>query len=145
LSALNSFYLGIHVKAHYGNCLERSTTDVDFGALDADKSIYASLNYTSALDDFSSLTIDTLASLISQKGTTLHSHKQSLNTQKQAYFQSAVLYTTTSGERRVRVCNLRLPVISLAGNVYRYGDYEGVVGALAKTGRIFSQAYPSRH
>jgi hypothetical protein len=37
----------------------------------------------------------------------------------------------------VRVCNLRLPVISLAGNVYRYGDYEGVVGALAKTGEIF--------
>ncbi|KIM22278.1 hypothetical protein M408DRAFT_332978 [Serendipita vermifera MAFF 305830] len=124
---------GMHVKAHYGNAWERSATDVNFGTVDADKSVYASLDYTSALDNFSSLTLDTISSLINQKGTsTQHHQKQSIDTAKQAYFQSALLYTTAAGERRVRVCNLSLPVVALAGNVYRYGDYEGVVAALAK-------------
>lgn len=123
------------MKAHYGNIWERSATDVDFGTVDADKSIYASLDYTSALDNFSSLTLDTISSLIGQKGSPSQSHpKQPVGTAKQAYFQSALLYTTTSGERRVRVCNLSLPVVTMAGNVYRYGDYEGVVAALAKVG-----------
>jgi protein transport protein SEC24 len=128
---------GVQVKAHYGNFLERSTSEVDFAVIDADKSVYVSLDYTSALDDFGSLTLDTITSFIGQKDKSLHSPpaKQSLSTQKQAYFQSALLYTTVAGERRVRVCNLSVPVVSLAGNVFRYGDYEGVIGALAKTGK----------
>ncbi|PVF94239.1 hypothetical protein CPB86DRAFT_766087 [Serendipita vermifera] len=137
---------GIQVKAHYGNFLERSTTDVDLATIDADKSIYVSLDYTSALDDFSSLTLDTITSFISQKEKSIHSPpaKQSLGTLKQAYFQSALLYTTTSGERRVRVCNLSVPVVSLAGNVFRYGDYEGVIGALTKTALLQMSKKPLR-
>jgi protein transport protein SEC24 len=140
------------VKAHYGNFLERSITDIQFGILDADKSIYASLDFTSTLDSLGAMTMDTISSLLAQ--TRIQSfqsqnegspallehqkqkHRQALSTQKQAYFQSATLYTTVEGERRVRVCNLSLPVVSLAGNVYRYGDCEAVTAALAKTGEL---------
>ncbi|KAG8873918.1 COPII coat Sec23p-Sfb3p heterodimer component [Serendipita sp. 405] len=129
---------GLHVKAHYGVCLERSTSEAELGTIDADKSIYISLDYTSALDNLSHLTLDTISSLINQGGSRspAHSQKLSLSEQKQAFFQTALLYTTTSGERRVRVCNLNLPVVSLAGNVFRYGDYEGVVAAMAKIAMV---------
>lgn len=125
---------GIHVDAYYGNGWERAG-NIDLAAVDADKSLYASLNYVSALDNFSSLTLDSISSLVSSKGGPSSSHHRriTLGKQTQAYLQSALLYTTAAGERRVRVCNLSLPVVSLAGNVYRYGDYEGVVAAFAKT------------
>ena len=110
---------------------------MELAAVDADKSIYAALDYVSALDNFSSLTLDSISSLISPKGGSSESSHQriTLSKQTQAHLQSALLYTTAAGERRVRVCNLSLPVVSLAGNVYRYGDYEGVVAAFAKIGK----------
>jgi protein transport protein SEC24 len=50
-----------------------------------------------------------------------------LDERSDAHLQCALLYTTASGERRVRTCNIAISVSSLAGNVFRHADQEAVV------------------
>lgn len=96
---------GIRVAAQYGNFYQRSTTDLEFGTLDADKAISVSLEHSRALDD-----------------------------RQYAFLQCAVLYTSVSGQRRVRTCNLALQVASLAGSVFRFADMDTAVCHLAREG-----------
>lgn len=97
--------LGLRISAQYGNFYQRSTTDLEFGTLDADKAISVTLEHSRTLDD-----------------------------RQYAYLQCAVLHTTASGQRRVRTCNLALQVASLAGNVFRYADMDAIVCHMAREG-----------
>ena len=47
-------------------------------------------------------------------------------------FQGALLYTTTKGERRIRVHTMSIPVTSKLSDVYTYADQEAIVCALSK-------------
>lgn len=94
---------GLRVVGHHGNFHQNSTTDLAFGTLDADKALSVSLEHSRALDG-----------------------------RQYACLQSAVLYTTRDGQRRVRVCNLALQVATLAGDVYRYADMDAVVAHLVR-------------
>lgn len=61
-------------------------------------------------------------------------HGHTLDDRSFAFVQSAVLYTTVTGERRVRVCNVALQVVSLAGNVFRFADMDTVVSVMIREG-----------
>ncbi|PCH39444.1 protein transporter SEC24 [Wolfiporia cocos MD-104 SS10] len=90
---------GLRITEHHGNFYQdHRTADLALGTLDADKAVSVSFEHTAHLDDAGF-----------------------------AFLQSAVLYTSTDGQRRVRVCNLGLQVASLAGNVFRYADMDTVV------------------
>lgn len=96
---------GLRILKQYGNFSESAADDMLFGTIDADKSICVTFG-----------------------------HNHALSEREYAHIQSALLYTTVTGERRVRVCNLALQVASLAGNVFRFADMDGVVSALVREG-----------
>ncbi|KAI0697043.1 sec24-like protein [Cytidiella melzeri] len=94
---------GLRVSQQYGNFYENSASDLQFGTLDADKGICVTL-----------------------------SHRHTLDERQYAFLQSAVLYTTVDGQRRVRTCNLALQVVTLAGNVFRFADLDTTVSHMLR-------------
>lgn len=97
---------GLRITKHFGNFVQSNPTDLDFGILDADKAVVA---------DFE--------------------HSSSLSTHEYAHIQCATLYTTVWGERRVRVINLALQIVELAGNVFQYADMDTVFCRFAREGQ----------
>lgn len=49
------------------------------------------------------------------------------------FFQAALLYTSSLGERRIRVHTLCLPVSSQIDDVFRMADHQAIAGLLAKS------------
>ncbi|GAA5940129.1 uncharacterized protein JCM15063_001715 [Sporobolomyces koalae] len=94
---------GLRISDHFGNFFQRNVTDLEFGSLDADKAIAARIKHESKLDEKSD-----------------------------AYFQCAALYTSATGQRRVRVHNIAVPVTSLVNNVFRYADMDTTIAVIAK-------------
>ncbi|GAA5993798.1 hypothetical protein JCM5350_007675 [Sporobolomyces pararoseus] len=94
---------GLRISDHFGNFFQRNITDLEFGTLDADKAIAARIKHESKLDE-----------------------------KADAYFQCAALYTSSTGQRRVRVHNIAVPVTSLVNNVFRYADMDTTIALIAK-------------
>ena len=59
-------------------------------------------------------------------------HDERLREGSNAYFQFATLYSTTAGQRRVRVHSMSLPVTRSLGSVFRGADLEVYMGYLAR-------------
>ncbi|KAF3934740.1 hypothetical protein ABW20_dc0107187 [Dactylellina cionopaga] len=95
---------GLQVNAYHGNFLQKTFGgDLEMGTIDADKSIAVMFTYDGKLDP-----------------------------KLDAHFQSALLYTTASGERRVRVQNIVAAVTEAGREVLRFVDQEAVVSIIAK-------------
>lgn len=106
---------GLQVSAYHGNFLQQgaSSADVEFGVIDEDKAI-----------------------------AVMFSHDGKLDQKLDAHFQSALLYTTKSGERRVRCSNIVAAVTDQAKDVVRWADQDAVVGVLAREGRLCPSTPP---
>ncbi len=101
------FYAGLQVKSHYGCFLQMSPTELTFAHLSADNAFSVELE-----------------------------HSRSLSTRGYAFLQCATLYTSVDGRRRVRVMNLALNVVELAGNVFQYAELDTVLTHFAKRGLL---------
>ncbi|KAK1280737.1 Protein transport protein Sec24-like [Acorus gramineus] len=86
---------GLQVQEYSGNFCKRIPTDVDLPAIDCDKTIMVSFKHD---DKF-------------QEGS-------------ECAFQCALLYTTVSGQRRIRVTTLSLPCTSNLSNLFRAADLD---------------------
>ncbi|CCX06652.1 Similar to Uncharacterized protein C4.03c; acc. no. Q9USS7 [Pyronema omphalodes CBS 100304] len=96
---------GLQVTAYHGNFLQTgaASSDVEFGVIDEDKTL-----------------------------AVMFSHDGKLDPKVDAHFQSAVLYTTKSGERRVRCSNIVAGVVDQARDVVRWADQDAILGVLAR-------------
>lgn len=86
------------MRDYTGNFHQRSLTDVEIGNLSGQSCILASVRQDKKLDD-----------------------------RQLAFLQTAVLYTTAAGHRRVRVMNLSLPITSHIGNLFRFADFDACI------------------
>lgn len=98
---------GLQVSAYHGNFLQlgASSADVEFGVIDEDKAV-----------------------------AIMFSHDGKLDPKVDAHFQSALLYTTKSGERRVRCSNVVAAVTDQPRETVRWADQDAVIGVLAREG-----------
>ncbi|CAG8723248.1 20660_t:CDS:10, partial [Dentiscutata erythropus] len=94
---------GLKVADHFGNFNMRNATDIELAGIDSDKAFGALLKYDGKLDE-----------------------------KTDAYIQCALLYTTSTGQRRVRTHNLSVTVTQLLGNVFRHAEMDTTVNFLAK-------------
>lgn len=99
---------GLQVSSYHGNFLQHNSgADLEFGVIDADKAIGVLFSYDGKLES-----------------------------KLDAHFQSALLYTTASGERRVRCTNTVASVSEGAMESMKYVDQDAVVNIIAKEGRL---------
>ena len=97
---------GLQVSSYHGNFLQHTFgADLEFGVIDADKTVGVMFSYDGKLDS-----------------------------KLDAHFQCALLYTTASGERRVRCSNTVASVNEGAIEGMRYIDQDAVVNIIAKEG-----------
>ena len=98
---------GLQVSSYHGNFLQHTFgADLEFGVIDADKAIGVMFSYDGKLD-----------------------------AKLDAHFQCALLYTTASGERRVRCTNTVAGVSEHAAESMKFIDQEAVVNVIAKEGK----------
>ncbi|KAK9811733.1 hypothetical protein WJX72_009241 [[Myrmecia] bisecta] len=69
-------------------------------------------------------------------------HEESVLTSPTAYMQCALLYTSSTGERRIRVHTLAMPVVAELGDLYRAADGGALASLLGKL--AVEKAYTAR-
>lgn len=96
---------GLEVDGYLGAFYRRPNnfTDIDLPALDCDKAIVAKL-------------------IIMEK----------LQAGQEVYLQSALLYTSTEGQRKVRVQTLALPITDSIGQVFKGADLDAQVSLISR-------------
>lgn len=60
-------------------------------------------------------------------------HQDSVLSTREVFIQTALLYTTATSERRIRVINLCLPVVNSVEDVYKYLDFPTIINLFAKS------------
>ncbi|KAI9676816.1 MAG: COPII coat Sec23p-Sfb3p heterodimer component [Caeruleum heppii] len=95
---------GLQVSSYHGNFVQHTFgADLEFGVVDSDKAFGVIFSYDGKLD-----------------------------AKLDAHFQSALLYTTASGERRVRCCNIVASVSEGGREGMKFVDQDAVVNLMAK-------------
>ncbi|KAJ4400891.1 COPII coat Sec23p-Sfb3p heterodimer component [Neurospora sp. IMI 360204] len=95
---------GLQVNAYHGNFIQHTFgADLEIGVIDADKALAVTFGYDGKLDS-----------------------------KLDAHFQAALLYTTASGQRRVRCINVIAGVSDQARDCVKFIDQDATVSILAK-------------
>jgi len=94
---------GLKVTAHHGNFFIRSTDLLALPTADEDKAYAVQLGIS-----------------------------ENLTNTKFSCIQTALLYTTSSGERRIRVLTSCLPVVSNTSDMFKYADVGAITNLVAK-------------
>lgn len=96
---------GLRVGKYLGNFEERRENEADMAGIDSEKSILVTLQHDG----------------------------NSIKENEELYVQAALLYTTTAGQRRVRVHNLRLIASDSVQSVFRHADVDAIISYLVRT------------
>ncbi|KAI1262085.1 beta-sandwich domain of Sec23/24 [Xylariaceae sp. FL1019] len=95
---------GLQISAYHGNFIQHTFgADLEIGVIDADKAIGVTFGYDGKLD-----------------------------AKLDAHFQSALLYTTAAGQRRVRCCNVVASISDHARESMKFIDQDAVYTIIAK-------------
>uniref|UniRef100_A0A1D1XLC4 Protein transport protein Sec24-like At3g07100 n=1 Tax=Anthurium amnicola TaxID=1678845 RepID=A0A1D1XLC4_9ARAE len=103
---------GVRFTTYHGNFMLRSTDLLALPVVDCDKAFAMQLSL-----------------------------EETLMTTQTVYFQVALLYTSSSGERRIRVHTAAAPVVTELGDMYRYADVGATISLMSRLAieKTFSQ------
>ncbi|KAJ2162373.1 COPII coat Sec23p-Sfb3p heterodimer component [Coemansia sp. RSA 552] len=104
---------GLRVDEHFGNLFMRNHVDVELAGVTSDTAISALMQYDGRLDE-----------------------------KQDVYFQAALLYTTSDGQRRIRVHNLAVPCTTLIGGMFRNSEMDASMNLIAKVAVAEAQSTP---
>lgn len=96
---------GVRATDFYGHFFMSNTTDMELAAIDSDKAVAVEVK-----------------------------HDDKLTEEDGVYLQVALLYTSCSGQRRLRIFNLSLKTCSQMADLYRNCDLDTIVNFFAKQG-----------
>lgn len=94
---------GVRPTDFYGHCFMSNTTDMELAAIDCDKAIAVEVK-----------------------------HDDKLQEEEGIYIQVALLYTSVSGQRRLRIINQVLKTCSQMADLYRSCDLETIINFFSK-------------
>ncbi|KAI1339667.1 hypothetical protein F5Y15DRAFT_66396 [Xylariaceae sp. FL0016] len=95
---------GLQISSYHGNFIQHTFgADLEIGVIDADKAVGVVFGYDGKLDS-----------------------------KLDAHFQAALLYTTASGQRRVRCCNVIASVSDSPRECMKFVDQDAVCSIIAK-------------
>jgi len=94
---------GVRPTDFFGSVFMSNTTDMELAALNSDMSLACEIK-----------------------------HDDKLNDEDGVYIQAALLYTSVSGQRRLRICNLSLNTCDNMSELYRHCDLDTIINFLAK-------------
>lgn len=94
---------GLRAVDHLGNFNVTGTNDVEFGAINRDTSISVEIK-----------------------------HDDKLNENLKVYIQAAILFTSVSGQRRIRIHNLILNICDQYANLYQTLELDTIINYMAK-------------
>ena len=97
---------GLKIQEYFGNFYMKNNTDVELSILDSEKAIGVMIK-----------------------------HDGKMETPGESSFQLALLYTTSSGMRRVRVHNLMVPNTNKMTDVFRMADLQTICNILTRNGK----------
>ncbi|VDN02983.1 unnamed protein product [Thelazia callipaeda] len=98
---------GLRPTGFFGSFFMDNSTDMEMGAIDCDKTIHVEIRHDDKLPEGN------------------------------AYLQTAILFTSCSGERRLRIHNLTLSVSSDFNQLYRVADLDCLTSFLFKQAEFF--------
>lgn len=105
---------GVRPTDFYGHFFMSNTTDLEVASIDSNKAIAIEIK-----------------------------HDDKLAPEENVYVQVAVLYTSLSGQRRLRLLNLALKTCTQMADLFRSCDLDTIVLFLAKQVRVLSYYFPS--
>ena len=94
---------GLHAVDYDGNFFQHKPTEIEFGTIDADKAVVVKFK-----------------------------HEGKLDRKLDVVFQSALLYTTASGERRIRVQNMAARPTNDIIEIFKTADEDAIMVTVAK-------------
>jgi len=106
---------GLRVTDYDGNFFQHKPTEIEFGTIDADKGVIVKFKHDGRLDR-----------------------------KLDVVFQSALLYTSAAGERRVRVQNIAVRSSEDIYEVFQHADQDAILATIAKEASFKSLTKTSR-
>lgn len=94
---------GLKVAEQFGNFYHRRVEEMELATIDADKSFGIRIE-----------------------------HMEKLKDKSEACIQCALLYTTASGHRRIRVHTISVPVTTVISNIFRFADLDAIINLSLK-------------
>ena len=126
---------GVRPVSFYGHMHMSNTTDIELASINADKVSLVVLNQEFRFHYTFVIQFNSSRKFLFQSIAVEIKHDDKLSEEEGVFIQVALLYTSCSGQRRVRLFNLALKCCSQMADLYRNCELDTIINYLSKAGK----------